>query len=101
MGIYAVSDFGELAAGNAAVAAINGALTSMGAANDVAVSALTPPGGETASASAVAAQIAAVNHYHAMFQMGMEQLMERVIGTDMYGAAASATQAINVTSLAL
>lgn len=101
MGIYGISDFGEIAAGNAAVSTINGAMAAAGAANDMAVSALTPPGGETASDAAVMKQIAAVNHYHAMFQMGMEQLMERVAGTTMYQGTSEVVQAINVAGLAL
>lgn len=101
MGIYAVSEFGELAAGNAAVSAINGALTASSAATDAAASTITPPGGEGASVKAVAQQIAAVNHFNAMFAMGMEQLMERVTGTTLFGAAGEAVEAANAASFAV
>lgn len=100
MGIYSVSDFGELAAGNAAVSAINAALFASNSATEAAASTITPPGGEGASSRAVAQQIAAVQQFAAMFNLGMEQLMERVVATDIFGAAAEANELANAASVA-
>lgn len=101
MGIYAISSFGELAAGNAAVSAINSALTASSSATDAAASSITPPGGEGASLKAVAAQIAAVNHFNAMFSMGMEQLMERVTGTTLFNGVSEAVESANAASFGI
>ena len=100
MGIYAVSDFGELAAGNAAVSAINAALAATTATTEAMGSSLTPPGGDGSSVRAVAQQIAAVNHFAAMFTMGLEQLQERVGTTSVFGATAEAVEASNAMSVA-
>lgn len=100
-GIFQISDFGELLTQNAAVSFINGMLTSSSAATSAAASAITPPGGEGASALAVAQQVAAVEQFGAMFQLGMEQLMERVASTEMFSATSEATNALNAASFAI
>ena len=76
-------------------------LTSSSAATSAAASAITPPGGEGASALAVAQQVAAVEQFGAMFQLGMEQLMERVVSTEMFSATSEATDAFNAASFSL
>lgn len=100
MGIYAITDFAELAGQNAAVSAINAALTASNAATEAAGSTLTPPGGEGASIRAVSQQLMAVQQFAMMFNMGMEQLQERVAATTMFGGAAEATEMANAASLA-
>lgn len=101
MGIYAVTDFGVMSAQNAAIGAINGTLASLGAATQAAASVVTPPGAEPASVRAVAQQQAAIAHYSMMFQAGMEQLMERVAGTEVFSGVSSAIEEAGAASFAL
>jgi len=100
-GIFKITDFGEVLTQNAAVSAINGMLASSSAATSAAASTITPPGGEGASALAVSQQVAAVEQFGAMFQMGMEQLMERVAATDIFSATSEAVEGLNAAGFAL
>lgn len=101
MGIYEVADFGVMSAQNAAVSAINETLSSLGAATHAAASVVTPAGGDPASVRAVAQQQAAITHYSSMFQLGMEQLRERAIGTEMFNGVAQATESAGAAGFAL
>ncbi len=100
-GLFKITEFGELLTQNAAVSFINGTLASASAATSAAGATITPPGGEGASALAVSQQVAAVEQFGAMFQLGMEQLMERVVSTDIFSATTEATNSLNAASFAI
>lgn len=98
-GIYRVTDFFELAAGNAAMGAVQNTLESVGAATTAGASAITPPGSEGASVRAVAQQQAAVTQYGAMFTAGMEMLRQRLMTTTTWGGVAEATEAASAAAV--
>lgn len=99
--VYAVSDFAEIGIQNAAVQLIQGTLTGVTSATTTAANTITPPGGEGASARAVAQQMANVDQFASMFTLGLEQLQERIAATDMFQGAASAVEAANAASFAV
>lgn len=99
--VYAVSDFAEIATQNAAVQFIQGTLAGVTAATTTAANTITPPGGEGASARAVAQQMMNVDQFAAMFTLGLEQLQERIATTDMFQGSAMATEAANAASFAV
>lgn len=99
--LYSVTEFGEIAAGNASIQAIEAALVAATEANQVAASALTPPGLEGASTRAVMQQMSSIEQFHAMLALGLEQLEERIISTSIFAETGEATEAFNEASAAV
>lgn len=100
MELFAISDFADLAAQNGFVAAMHMMLAALTETTVSAASVLTPPGGESASAMAVANQLAAVWQFGAMANLALEQLVEHTASTDIFTATTLGVEAAEAANLA-
>lgn len=99
MELFSVSSFAELAAQNGFVAATHGMLGALTETTIAAAGVLTPPGGESASATAVAQQMSAVEQFGAMANLALEQLVEHTASTDIFAATAEGAEIIEAANL--